>query len=587
MLVLLLFAFLAGIVTVLSPCILPVLPIVLSGSLTGGKKRPFGIMLGFILSFTFFTVFSFALFKAFGISSEVLRLVAVVVLGLFGASLFLPHFQEWMEQLMSKIASKGPKQTQKEGFGGGVIVGLSLGLFWTPCVGPILASVITLAATSAVTLEAILITLSYAIGTALPMFFIIYSGRKALYKIPWVTRNVAKIQKIFGVLMVLLAVALYLNLDRQFQTFILDTFPQYGVGLTKLEENEVVRKQLDKFYEDSSDMPETSGKDTEALKKDMQKEISGDSFSFAPNPEFQGAIQWLNSEPLTLQELRGKVVLIDFWTYSCINCIRTLPYITSWHEKYKDEGLVIIGVHTPEFEFERSTKNVQKAMKDYDIVYPVVQDNDYKIWRSYQNRYWPAKYFIDKNGKVRRTHFGEGKYQESEEFIRMLLKETGADITEEISSSPDTTPKHQRTPESYLGYDRLKRFVSPENILQDQSSLYSFPENIPLNNLAYSGEWTIGEERAMPSPNSHLKLHFEAQEVYLVMSPQEKGARVQVFLDDEVVKSEYAGEDVQDGIVTLDEDRLYRLIQLSAPEQHSLTLEFLDSGIEIYAFTFG
>lgn len=419
MLILLSFAFLAGIVTVLSPCILPVLPIVLAGSVTGGKKRPLGIVTGFILSFTFFTLFSFALLKTFDISPDVLRITAAIVLALFGLSLVIPQIQTGLEKIFSKLMQKSPTATRKEGFWGGIWVGLSLGLFWTPCVGPILASVITLAATSTVTIEAILITLAYALGTAVPMFFIIYAGRKALSKIPWVTNNLGKIQKVFGGIMILLALALFFQLDRKFQSFILDVFPQYGAGLTQLEDTEAVQRELERFKRKD----EANENEEEQKQSSLLETLTTPQYRSAPNPNFDGATQWVNSEPLTLEGLRGKVVLVNFWTYGCINCQRTLPYITSWYETYKDDGFVVIGVHTPEFAFEQSTANVRSALAEHGITYPVVQDNERVIWKSYDNHYWPAEYFLDKNGNIRRKHFGEGKYEESEKFIQELLAE--------------------------------------------------------------------------------------------------------------------------------------------------------------------
>src|SRR6185295_17189838 len=347
-----------------------------------------------------------------------------------------------------------------------------------------------------------LITLAYALGTAIPMFFITYGGRKLLQSVPWLTRNTAKIQKVFGVIMVLLAMALYFGLDRSFQKFILDTFPQYGSGLTKFEENSAIQDSLQNLQGNSN----TSSQNTAPEGEDLGTENA----PLAPNPEFSGATKWLNSEPLTLEKLQGKVVLVDFWTYSCINCIRTLPYVTSWYEKYKDQGFVVIGVHAPEFEFEQNEQNVLAAMKDYGITYPVVQDNDFAIWQSYQNHFWPAEYFIDKNGKLRRTHFGEGKYDESEKFIQTLLKETGAQVTAGITPVQSAIPSYEQTPESYLGYARLDRFASAEKIVPDTLTKYSISSEVPLHALGYTGSWNVGEQRALPEKDATLELNFFA-----------------------------------------------------------------------------
>lgn len=307
------FAFLAGFITILSPCILPILPIVLSGSLTGGHRRPLGIVTGFILSFTLFTLFLAAIVKATGISADILRSLSVFIILLFGASLLLPNFQVFMEKLFAKLSSLVTRNsTQATGFWSGMVLGISLGLVWTPCVGPIIASVITLAATSSVTGSAILITFAYSLGTAIPMFAITYGGRTLLNKVPWLLKNTARIQKGFGVLMILVAISIFFNLDRQFQTFVLDKFPSYGTGLTKIEENDLVKNSLKSLRSPQVD-------------KNMTGKPMPERNSYPQAPELIPGGEWINSKPLTMASLKGKVVLIDFWTYTCINCIRTLP----------------------------------------------------------------------------------------------------------------------------------------------------------------------------------------------------------------------------------------------------------------------
>ena len=536
MFLLILFAFLGGVVTILSPCILPILPVVLSGTVGGGKRKPLGIITGFVLGFTFFTLFLSAIVKATGLSADHLRSVSVFILILFGLSLLIPELQKRMERFFSRI-SDGISTGNKDGFSGGIAIGLSLGLLWTPCVGPILAAIITLAATSAVTLNAFFITLAYSLGTAVPMFIIMAGGRNLLNKAPWLSKNSANIQKAFGVLMIVTAIGIYFSVDRKFQAYILEKFPNYGVGLTKFEDNQAVKSELKKL--------ETGENDSIGNLSDM----------FYPTaPELIEGGQWFNSEPLKLSELRGKVVLIDFWTYTCINCIRTLPYLKSWHEKYKDKGLVIIGVHTPEFEFEKNPKNVEMAIKDFGLEYPVMQDNDYATWRAYNNRYWPAKYFIDKNGKIRDRHFGEGEYDHSERTIQELLKEAGT-LKEDMAIDNPSYSVESRSPETYLGSNR--RTDDP--------------------NLSYSGTWEVTSERAQPSKGATLVFNYEAKDVFLVMgSKNENVGKVKVYLDGKLVTT-----------ITVQEYKLYDLIKLSNPGRHVLKLEFLDSNLELYAFTFG
>lgn len=568
MIILILFAFLGGLITILSPCILPILPIVLSGSVTGGKRRPMGVVTGFIVSFTFFTLFLSVIVRATGLSADVLRVTAVVVIALSGISLLVPSFQIAVEKLLSRIAAFAPKQNTNDGFLSGVLVGMSLGLIWTPCVGPILASIITLAATSSVGVNAVIITLSYAIGTAVPLLAITMGGRSLLTSHPWLLANTPRIQKAFGVLMLITAVAIYNSWDRSFQTYILDKFPAYGTGLTKLEDNAIVRNQLNSLQKGGP----------------MLSNLLESNYGNAP--EFIPGGEWINSPPLTMKELRGKVVLIDFWTYTCINCIRTLPYLKAWHEKYNDKGLVIVGVHTPEFEFEKEINNVKKAVTDFGLTYPIMQDNDYKTWRAYANRYWPAKYMVDKNGKIRYTHFGEGDYDETETTIQKLLGEAGAEINDKVQNP--TYQVESRTPETYLGFERMAGLVSPERVSPDNVVTFTAPVSLPKNSFALSGAWTIGAERATPQTGATLTYHFDAKEVFLVMrpSPNAKGG-LRVYLDGKVVTDENKGEDVTEGNVKITSDRLYKLIKLPKAGSHILKLEILDGDIELFAFTFG
>ncbi|MBP9817611.1 cytochrome c biogenesis protein DipZ [Candidatus Shapirobacteria bacterium] len=575
MILLIAFAFLAGIITVLSPCILPVLPIILTSSVGGvytGKSRPMGVVVGFVLSFAFFTLFLSTIVRLSGIPAETLRQLSIIVVAGFGISLLVPRFQIFIEQLFSKLAGLVPSSGQRTGFGGGLLIGLSVGLLWTPCVGPILASVISLAITGTVTFEAFLITLGYSLGTAIPMFLIMLGGQNALRKVPWLLANLGVIQKIFGGLMIITAISIFFNIDRRFQTFVLNTFPKYGTGLTKLEDNELIRKQLDKQS------------DSQIKKNDMGKPLFNLIMPKGVKaPEIVPGGVWINSDPLTLDELKGKVVIVDFWTYSCINCQRTLPYLREWYKKYSDKGLVIIGVHAPEFEFEKSEKNVARAIKDFELTYPIVQDNDFATWRAYDNRYWPAKYFIDKEGYIRYSHFGEGAYDESEKVIQELLKEAGAtDLFSEINN-----PVYQiqsKTPEIYLGYGRIDNFASPETIKKDLLGTYSAPKSLRNSEFAYTGDWKVMSEYANPQKGAKLTLSFDAKEVFLVMRTNGTPAKVNVYLDD---KMESFGEDNQNGVVTVDSDRLYKLIELQSPGQHILKLEFEDSNAEIFAFTFG
>ena len=584
MILLIAFAFLAGIVTILSPCILPVLPIILSSSIGTqeiGKARPFGVITGFILSFTFFTLFLSTIVKLSGIPAESLRIISVFVIGLFGATMLIPKFQYWTEILFSRLSGFLPQSQGKTGFGGGLLIGLSLGLLWTPCVGPILASVISLAITGSVNLDAVFITFAYALGTAIPMFFIMVAGQTALRKAPWLLQNSGFIQKIFGVLMILTALAIFFNLDRKFQTFVLNTFPTYGTGLTKFEDVPFIHDALNKLT------------GTETQSGNMGKPtFMMDKSQGVPAPEIIAGGEWFNSEPLQLSQLKGKVVLVDFWTYSCINCQRTFPYLKNWWEKYKDKGLVIIGVHSPEFEFEKNPDNVAKALKDFGITYPVVQDNDFSTWRAYNNRFWPAKYFIDKDGNIRYTHFGEGEYDESEKVIQQLLEEAGSDVSGTAVDNPEYKIQ-AKTPELYLGYGRpefKEYFASPERVIENGSANYSAKPKVPANSFSFVGGWDVMEEYSNPAKGSQLILDFEARNVFLVMRPKDPKTpgKIKLSLDDGIVTNlDLAGEDVKNSELTVDSDRLYKLLRIPELGRHILKLEFLDANTEVYAFTFG
>jgi len=579
MIVLITFAFLAGIVTILSPCILPILPIILTSTLGGqaiGKARPIGVVLGFVLSFTFFTLFLSTIVQATALSADTLRLFSVFVIASFGVSLLIPQFQLILERSFSKLAGLMPQSTQRKGFGGGILIGLSLGLLWTPCVGPILASVISLALTGTVTFDAFLITLSYSLGTAIPMFLIMIGGQTALKKVPWLLTNTATIQKIFGVIMILTALAIFTNVDRTFQTFILKTFPSYGTGLTTFEDTDAIKQQLQTITQ--NDQTPSSGKPLFEVNK----------ANAIVAPEIVPGGIWINlpqgKQTLSLSALKGKVVLVDFWTYSCINCIRTLPYLKDWWTKYKDQGLVIIGVHAPEFEFEKDSANLLKAVKDFGLTYPIVQDNDFSTWRAYDNHYWPAKYFIDKDGYIRHTHFGEGEYDESERVIQELLKETGAkNVDKPVVNKPYDI--YSQTPETYLGYDRMANFGSQETIVKDNQATYTTKPDLPDDFFSFSGMWTAMPEYSVPAENSELTLNFSAKEVYLVMgTPGGKPATVEVLVDG---KKQFFGEDNTDGKVIVTTNRLYKLVNLPSPGRHKVQLHFLNADLKVFAFTFG
>jgi cytochrome c biogenesis protein CcdA/thiol-disulfide isomerase/thioredoxin len=586
MALLILFAFLAGVVTILSPCILPILPIILSSSVATGKSKPWGIVTGFVLSFTFFTLVLTSIVKATGVSADLLRSVAIGVVLIFGVSLLIPQTQLLLEKMFSSIAQFIPNQSQKKGFIGGVLVGLSLGLLWTPCVGPILASVITLAVTSQVNAAAVLITLAYSFGTAVPMFLIIISGGNLLRKVPGLARNTQYIQQFFGGVMILTAFALFFNFDRQFQIWVVTRFPQYGSGLTQIETIPIVQKSLQQLSASnaSGDTDQVTAQADQQRGNIVTQLLSGINKA----ADFTGGGPWINSKPLSLKrELKGKVVLVDFWTYTCINCIRTIPYIKDWYTKYKDKGLVIVGVHTPEFEFEKKTENVQKAVKDFGIEYPVVQDNDFFIWGAYRNQYWPAHYLIDKSGSIRYTHFGEGNYLETENAIRALLDE------KPLSQNEPEKPQQPLTPETYLGYKRAESYSPFLQLKIDKEENYAFSGDLSDDAVALNGKWKLGAESIQSAEDgADLLLNFQATKVHLVLSPPDEADPKQKFvvkvkLDGKEVPSQYWTQDMNSkGEIEMNGAREYTVLDLKNYGRHILEI-ILPNGVHAFAFTFG
>ena len=572
MIILILFAFLSGIVTILSPCILPVLPIILSGSV-GGKNKPIGVILGFVTSFSIFTLVLSTLVQLLNIPSDALRVAAVVLIIMFGLTMVIPKFQELFEIFVSRFA--GIKQTKPtNGFIGGIVVGLSLGLVWTPCVGPIIASAISLAVTQRVDGGAILIILAYSLGTAIPMFAIMLGGKNLIKRFPKLLNNSAKIQQMFGVLMILVGLLIATGFDRKFQTAVLKLLPNYGTGLTAVENNGIAQNVLKKRNNPGPTMMRVQS-------DSVMKEVSAKNSSLGdlgPAPEIVTKGAWINTDgkPLKMADLKGKVVLIDFWTYSCVNCIRTIPYLKTWYDRYKDQGLVIIGVHSPEFAFERNLDNVKKAGKELGVTWPVVLDNEFTQWNAYNNRYWPAEYFIDGNGKIRHTHFGEGEYKESENIIRELLREAGKLKSNEIKAMKETEIKSS-TPEIYLGYYRSQGFVSQEMADSNQTEMYHSKSTLENGEWGLEGTWTIHKDYIAPDKSGELMMGFDAKSVYLVIEPEGKGGKIEIQLD---------GKPVENGVIYPVESKLYPLINLPESGKHLLKLK-VEGQLRLFSFTFG
>ncbi len=579
MTLLIFFALLAGAGTALSPCVLPILPAVLSAGITGGRRRPLGVVTGIVVAFTFATVALVYVIDALGLPNDLVRWVAIGTLFVFGIVLLVPPLADRLEAFISRIVP-GPARSKGDGFWPGFGLGTSLGLVYAPCAGPILAGVITVSASQDFTAGKLAVAFAYAIGSGAVLYALMLGGRKLIDGMgSW--RN--RVQAAMGALMVLTAVAMSADLDIRFQTAIADDLPSFLVNPTAdLEESDSLADQLAEVR--------GGGDSPIAVEPDQVVEPDIVLPELGLAPEFTGTQQWFNtdSEPITIaNEIeQGNVVLIDFWTYTCINCIRTLPYLKAWDEEYREDGLTIVGVHAPEFPFEKEASNVEDAIDDNEIEYPVVQDNELATWTAWGNQFWPAKYLIDANGQVRYTHFGEGSYDETEQAIRSLLAEAGdADLGQEAEATAERIDPNLMTPETYLGSLRAEGWVEP---VRNGKSDFDAPEagSLSLNEFAFDGAWDVSDDDATSLAGSEISFRFQAKNVFLVLGAEGGPKPVEVLLDGKPVSRSDAGSDVSGGVAEISKERLYRLVELDKAGEHTLTLRFAP-GISGYAFTFG
>jgi cytochrome c biogenesis protein CcdA/thiol-disulfide isomerase/thioredoxin len=572
MIILLFFSILSGIVTILSPCILPILPIVLSSSTTSQKARPLGLITGLIVSFSLFTLIIAKVVSYIGLSANALRLLSVFLLILIGLTMVIPALTLLFDRLVGFLPGLVKADTQGSGFGQGFLTGASLGLIWAPCAGPILSAVIIVAATQSLSFNSALIVFAFSIGVGIPLLLVTYGGRAIIQRVRFLSGNLQRIQQVFGVIVIITAVLIGLNVDTLVTAWLTSAIPaSWTAGLDSFENNPVVQHQLAVLG--------AGGRST----SNSGSELLG---HYGPMADFVGGGTWINSVPLTRDSLKGKVILVDFWTYSCINCIRTFPYLLDWYAKYKDYGFVIIGVHTPEFAFEHDTANVEQAVKQFGITYPVVQDNSYIIWGAYRNVYWPAEYLIDAQGQYRHFQFGEGDYAKTEQAIQSLLAEAGHPVSAALTKGPAVNFSPDDTPETYLGTDRQSGFASPEPVAAGKVTTYSIPGIVELNNFAVSGSWDFEPQYAQETAaGSKLTLHFYAQDVYLVMTSDQSATVTITGVTPDLPNT---SEDVNaQSQITVSASRLYHLIHFSKIEEGTVTVEFNSPGVRAFSFTFG
>ncbi|WP_226476019.1 cytochrome c biogenesis protein DipZ [Pseudomonas sp. MWU16-30323] len=583
---LLVLAYLGGVLTIVSPCILPVLPFVFAR--TGQPFLRSGLPLLLGMAMTFALVASLAAVGGGWVVqvNQYGRWLALLFVALFGLTLLLPSLSE---RLTRPLVAAGSRLSEAAGAdsrprpGASFLIGVATGLLWAPCAGPILGLVLTGAALQGASIGTTLLLLAYAAGAATSLALALLVGgkvfgfmKRSLGAGEWLRRGL-------GALMLAGVAAIALGLD----TGILARLSTASTG--GLEQS-LVEKLSAKPEQKSGAM--MAGGAMMAANHSDTLPVEGQL------PALDGAVQWLNSEPLTAEALKGKVVLVDFWTYSCINCLRTLPYVKAWAEKYRDQGLVVIGVHAPEFAFERDVNNVTKAMKDLGITYPVAIDNNYKIWRAFNNQYWPAHYFADAKGQIRYHHFGEGDYAESERVIQQLLREAGATKVagglieadaKGIQAAPDMN--EVQSPETYLGFQRAENFVTTGTLGTDKVVNYPSAGNLALNNWTLEGQWNVGGQQAtLAAAHGKIVYRFHARDLHLVLGPGADGkpVRFKVSIDGQAPGDAHGTDVAPDGSGTVTEQRLYQLVrQPGAVKDRTFTIEFLDPQVAAYAFTFG
>src|SRR5271163_624220 len=597
--------FLGGVLTILSPCILPVLPFVFARSEQKFLTNGLPMLLGMAVTFA-----GIATLAAVGGSWAVRvnqygRIFALVLLTAFAATLLSRHLADWLARpfvaLGNRLVQPAAGQPGKLGLLNSLLLGVATGLLWAPCAGPILGLILTGAAISGPNAHTTLLLFAYAAGAAASLAVALLAGgrifslmKKSLGTGEWLRRAlgiavlVAVVAIVFGWDTTVLT-RLSLNGTNSIEQSLIDKInpqgAQAGDTMTMAMSNS--NMAMSNKNADGHAMMMSSAKAAGALP--VEGEI----------PSFAGATLWLNSPPLTPEALRGKVVVVDFWTYSCINCLRALPFVKGWYSKYKDHGLVVIGVHAPEFAFEKDPSNVRRAVADLQITYPVALDNDYAVWQAFNNQYWPAHYFIDASGKIRAHHFGEGNYDESEETIRKLLTEAGntglpppgMGALPAVGVQAPAEEAHDQSPETYVGYRRAENFASPGGFAQDQARAYSAPAALKLNQWALSGSWNVDPEKAiLAAAPGKITFRFYARDLHLVLGPGKDGKPVhfRVTLDGAAPADNHGADTDSSGAGVIDGQRLYQLIrQTGAVGEHVFTIEFLDSGVQAYSFTFG
>jgi cytochrome c biogenesis protein CcdA/thiol-disulfide isomerase/thioredoxin len=602
---LLLLAYLGGVLTIVSPCVLPVLPFVFARADRPFLRNGLPMLIGMALTFAAVATLA-SVAGGWAVQANTAgRYIALALLAVFAVTLLFPSLADRLTRPLVALGGRLSQSADDQGGTGGglvssLLLGVATGLLWAPCAGPILGLILTGAALQGASTHTTLLLLVYAAGAATSLALALAVGgkvfaamKKSLHASEWIRKGL-------GVLVLVAVAVIALGLDTGFLTRV------STAGTTKLEQGLLAK------FTPKTPAPAPGSAMTGAAMQGAPAMTGAPSMGGAPSmtgpgggsgaplvmmPPLNGATAWLNSPPLTPAALKGKVVLVDFWTYSCINCLRALPYVKSWAERYGSQGLVVIGVHTPEFAFEKNEANVRKAVKDLGLKYPVAMDNDYAIWRAFKNNSWPSHYFIDAEGNIRFNHVGEGEYGRSEAMIRTLLAErNGAPVTGDMvgaagQGAQAAASGEATSPETYLGYNRADNFASPQGLQRDKAAAFTVPAALPLNGWALAGGWKIGAESAdNTASGAKVSFRFQARDLHMVLGPAAAGknVRFRIRIDGKPPGADHGVDTDASGAGVVTSQRLYQLVRLRQPKgDHLFEIEFLDAGAQAFTFTFG
>ena len=561
---LLLGAFFAGMITVFAPCIFALLPVIVGGSISGNvedKRRPLIITASLAVSLIVFTVLLKATTLFIDISPEVITYISGGIIVGVGILTLFPQIYERIilffnlqaksQQLLGKGSRKGVAI-------GAIITGAALGPVFSSC-SPVYAYLIATVLPVNFGLAMVYIV-AYVIGLSIMLLLIGFIGQKLVRKMRFAANPRGWFQRTIAILFIVVGLLIITGYDKQFQTFISQNTPFDFDGLSaKL-------------------IPATSDRESKSGVLNVEPYAA---------PELTGLQDWINSDPQTIEELEGKVVLIDFWTYSCINCIRTQPYLKSWYETYKDSGFEIIGVHAPEFAFERSKKNVENATEKAGLKYPIALDNNFSTWAAYENQYWPATYLIDAEGQVRRYHAGEGQYKETEQAIRQLLEEKGSNVPDEMSDvdNDGMSVREGQTPETYLGTRRASDYQGAQPLVSGEH-VFTQAALPAVNDWTLDGKWKVNGEGVTAVGDASLTIRVAAKDLYLVTGSDARG-KIGVSVNGKSISSNDSGSDVDDSQVDVSMAQLYEVVSFDKFTKDATIRLAVPDGVQLNAFTFG